>query len=100
VGRGQAASRAQLCLNVRNRPGTGALRETEERFMASIPPTELPPIPSQPAQPGTNPPAQPDRAPPEIVPTQPDIDIPDATPAQPDVAPGQPYDEVPFAPNG
>ncbi|WP_181814667.1 hypothetical protein [Sphingomonas aracearum] len=49
--------------------------------MATTPPTELPPQPSQPAQP--------DAPPPEVGPNAPDVDIPspqpggDPTPAQP-----------------
>ena len=60
--------------------------------MATTPPTELPPFPTQPAQP--------DPAPTELPSPQPDVDIPDATPdGNPGVAPAQPYDEAPFAPN-
>lgn len=53
--------------------------------MATTPPTELPPFPSQPAQP--------DPAPTELPPTQPDVDVPNPAP-QPDpgIAPGQPHD--------
>ena len=54
--------------------------------MATTPPTELPPEPSQPAQP--------DAPPPEVFPNAPDIDVPspqpggDPAPSTP--APGQP----------
>jgi len=58
--------------------------------MASTPPTELPP---QPSQPGT-----PETPPPEIAPTTPDIDVPAPMPtSDPAVSPGQPTDLGDFA---
>ncbi len=58
--------------------------------MATTPPTELPPMPSQPAQP--------DSPPPEVSPPTPDIDIPAPTPGDsPGVAPASPTDLGDFA---
>ncbi|MDF0489519.1 hypothetical protein PX554_15385 [Sphingomonas sp. H39-1-10] len=58
--------------------------------MATTPPTELPP---QPTQPGT-----PETPPPEVTPTTPDIDVPAPMPtSDPAVAPGQPTDLGDFA---
>jgi len=50
--------------------------------MATTPPTELPPQPSQPAQP--------DPVPPEVGPNAPDVDIP--SPGEPGGEPFQPID--------
>ena len=54
--------------------------------MATTPPTELPPFPSEPGQP--------DAVPPEVGPNTPDVDIPSPG-SEPGGEPFQPVDDMP-----